>query len=870
MGNILYTREFAPSSESASSTACPAIIISIALLCAVYSASIVQARPPLAPYDTIPGRPTTVRQPQPAALSPSDQQNPGYQWAAHSQGNIQLTLNNHGEIGGLHPYFGPPLKDPITGEYIYGCTYPRESKLVYYMDSPLIIGGIVGRDTLVSAWSLNPEVGALGKFRFESLDINKRDIYSDNAHSDLDIICEYYDTITRADLVERPTCEDRSHIPLELRVTQRSMAWSGADLGDFILFDYEIETMGDQTVRDVWVAFLLGWEVGHESDFGNPPRYVPCRVGMLREYEVDGACGYLDHPNVAYAMSRDGHPTDGSFDERSPLGAVGFMFLGTSSDTGDVHFNWQTQYNISGQSFVFMPQRDLGMEYPPLNVSSCYWGGFWSKDVWLYATMSRPEIDYDQITTAVNKTAQGWQPPPSNAIEVATELTPEAILSFGPLKLGPGLKTRLSMALVAGDNVHTDPNAFANHFNPEYPERYTDNWLDFSELAENSRWARKVYDNPGFDTDGDGNRGEYIICNGDTIWTVGDGVPDFRADIPPPSPLLKVIPTQGKLVIRWNGYYSENYIDPFSLIQDFEGYRVYVGRDERESSLSLISSFDRENYVRLTQVELPSGVWDWSSRELPFSLDSLKIIYGDPDFDPLLYSRHDPLVFGGERYYFTMMDANLSDLANPNEIHKVYPEAVNPGPDSTAWTEDDVTNEHGKPLPKFYEYEYSLDNLLPTVSYFVGVTAFDFGFAAGGIPAKESKVINSLVESYALTSADTAVQKDLDVYVYPNPYRVDAGYTKRGFENRYHDRIADRARLIHFANLPNVCTIRIFSLDGDLIRTIYHDYPKDDPAAMHDTWDLISRNVQAVGTGLYYWTVESEKRTQIGKLVIIK
>ncbi len=734
-----------------------------------------------------------------------------------------------------------------------------------------MIGGTVGRDTLVSAWSFNPEVEVLGKFKYESIDVNKRDLYTETARSELDIICEYYDTITRGDLVFIPYCQD-SHIPLQLRVTQRSMAWSGDDLDDFILFEYEVETMGDQTINDVWIGVGYGNDIGHEYDMRDTSRYVPVRVGLLREHEIGDPCGYLDHPNLAYMMTRDGYPTNGRFDERSPLGAVGFMFLGASYPDVKVYFNWQTVYYTPSYRYWFMPQRDLGIGSPPIDASNCqYGGGFWGKREWMYATMSRPEIDYDQITTAVDKTAQGWLPPPEHAAELAGGMfSSDAILSFGPLKLGPGLKIRYALALVAGDNVHTSPTAFEDRFNPDHPEWYTDRWLDFSELAENSLWARKVYDNPGYDTDGDGNRGEYIICNGDTVWTVGDGVPDFRADVPPPAPLVRVIPTQGKLVIRWNGYYPENYIDPFSQIQDFEGYRVYVGRDERESSLSLISSFDRENFVRYTQVELPSGVWDWSSRELPFTLDSLRLIYGDPDFDPSLYSRHDPFEFGGERYFFEKMDANLSDLANPSAIHKVYPEAVDPGPDSTSWREDEVTIEHGKPLPKFYEYEYSLDNLLPTVSYYVGVTAFDFGFAAGGIPAKESKVINNLVEAYALTSADSAVQQELDVFVYPNPYRVDAGYTESGYENRYHDRIADRARLIHFANLPNVCTIRIFSLDGDLIRTIYHEYPKDDPAAMHDTWDLITRNVQAVKTGLYYWTVESEKRTQIGKFVVIK
>lgn len=127
----------------------------------------VLARPPMAHYDAIPGRPLTAsRQSESATLSPSDQQDPGYRWAAHSQGNIQLTLNNHGDIGELNPFSGGPMRDPITGEYIYGCTYPRGSKLIYYLGSSIIVGGIVGRDTLVSCWEFNPEVGSLGEFKF--------------------------------------------------------------------------------------------------------------------------------------------------------------------------------------------------------------------------------------------------------------------------------------------------------------------------------------------------------------------------------------------------------------------------------------------------------------------------------------------------------------------------------------------------------------------------------------------------------------------------------------------------------------------------------------------------------------------------------
>jgi hypothetical protein len=222
---------------------------------------------------------------------------------------------------------------------------------------------------------------------------------------------------------------------------------------------------------------------------------------------------------------------------------------------------------------------------------------------------------------------------------------------------------------------------------------------------------------------------------------------------------------------------------------------------------------------------------------------------------------------------FEKVDQNQYELGLPNDIRKAFPEAVDPGLDSTLWTESDITREHdGKALPKFYEYEYTIGSLLPTVPYFVAVTAFDFGYAGGrgNLPPDESNPLNSLINCYAQTSAEEVAEEQLDAYVYPNPYRVDADYAERGYENRKGNIIPDRARIINFANLPPKCKISVFSLDGDLIGVRYHDYAPDDPMAMHDTWNLVSRSGLAVESGLYYWVVESEGRTQIGKLVIIK
>ena len=112
---------------------------------------------------------------------------------------------------------------------------------------------------------------------------------------------------------------------------------------------------------------------------------------------------------------------------------------------------------------------------------------------------------------------------------------------------------------------------------------------------------------------------------------------------------------------------------------------------------------------------------------------------------------------------------------------------------------------------------------------------------------------------------------DKQIYVYPNPYVASQDYRAQGYEGRTReDRPDYRTRAVNFANLPPKCTISIYSLDGDLIRSIDHDYSPGDPNSTHDYWDVITRNTEAPVSGLYYWVVEvPEGMTQIGKLVLI-
>jgi hypothetical protein len=179
---------------------------------------------------------------------------------------------------------------------------------------------------------------------------------------------------------------------------------------------------------------------------------------------------------------------------------------------------------------------------------------------------------------------------------------------------------------------------------------------------------------------------------------------------------------------------------------------------------------------------------------------------------------------------------------------------------------DEVTKE-GK--FKYFEYEYVLKNLLPSIPYYISVTAFDHGFPAGNLTPLETKPAENAIVEFAQNSDSVVRANNLDVIVYPNPYLINGNY--RSFYEGWEDpnQTWERTRALHFTNLPHKCTIRIYSLDGDFIDEIIHDYEEGAPGSMHDTWDLITRNEMIIASGIYYFAIESDYGNQIGKFVVI-
>jgi hypothetical protein len=121
------------------------------------------------------------------------------------------------------------------------------------------------------------------------------------------------------------------------------------------------------------------------------------------------------------------------------------------------------------------------------------------------------------------------------------------------------------------------------------------------------------------------------------------------------------------------------------------------------------------------------------------------------------------------------------------------------------------------------------------------------------------------------TDAQTAQQRDrlgANIYVYPNPATRDA---LTEFQQLYPNAEDPTGVRIMFTNLPRAKnTIRIFTLDGDLVAEVNHDGRDGYGQA---SWNLVSRNGQEVMSGIYLYAVQSDDsrfEDYVGKFVLIR
>ena len=224
-------------------------------------------------------------------------------------------------------------------------------------------------------------------------------------------------------------------------------------------------------------------------------------------------------------------------------------------------------------------------------------------------------------------------------------------------------------------------------------------------------------------------------------------------------------------------------------------------------------------------------------------------VYGAPAWEPI-YS----FVAWGGNHYGTLSDADyiaINSLANSGGC----------GWASSGYCDNVTTSGAGIGYPYVTATlftDYLGSGVVPTAA---GHASWGSGFAtASSVVFRMAKPISSRDTFTFTTDGINMLANDYDidrVTVWPNPYY--------GYNPEERDALDRR---VMFSHLPTEgpATIRIFALDGTLVRTIHHN----DTGSQHTYWDMKNNFELPVASGMYVAHVETNHGEKILKLAVIQ
>ena len=317
------------------------------------------------------------------------------------------------------------------------------------------------------------------------------------------------------------------------------------------------------------------------------------------------------------------------------------------------------------------------------------------------------------------------------------------------------------------------------------------------------------------------------------------------------------------------GYILENragiaYSPPFD--RDFDRFNYWesddveldfstpsVGWDyimEWTNGIAPFSAF-RHNFATGNKEQMYAGWWD-ADQNLSFNIDATRWagpVYGAPGWEPI--------------YCFVGMVATPYDPAKEAQYLAEDDLTTSGGCGWASGGSCDNTTTSGATIG--YPYmtatmftDYLGSGVLPTAD---GLAAYGSTWVGGSSVVFKMSKPNSSADTFTFTTEGLGMMAnafDPDrISVWPNPYY--------GYNPEERDALDRR---VMFSHLPEEgpATIRIFALDGTLVRTIHHN----DTASQHATWDMKNNFELPVASGMYVAHVETNHGDKILKLAVIQ
>ncbi len=493
----------------------------------------------------------------------------------HRRSNIWMNITNYGFFGNDGETTGG-MDDPCRpGEWAPQCEYPGGSDIQYLFQGALWMGAMIRAEGYyyprvsvgTDGWNasineLNPGEGATNSqesgiierstlpLEFDCLG-NYIGGYQDSAISEQDFVCSYSDTLTDNFWLDDDAI-DGPHVPLGIKVTQKTYTWTYNYAQNFIIMDWEVENIASNYLRNLYIGLYIDADVGKK---GNRNRHTDDICGFQKWFYYERPDGGIDSSviNTAYISDNDGrHQDDASGSNFEAPGVMGARVVRAPNPKLKTSFNWWVSNTNADLDFGPSWQDDDA----PGSWTATY--GTPEGDERKYFVLKNREFDFDQVFTGEAQEDSWIQEHPQifrdrftneeterhyykqttdDDARVEDGFDTRYLLSWGPLgifdqldpagnrvyRLNPGEKFSMTVAMVAGNNFHDRNNPQPSNENID-PELF-----DFSSLRYNADWAARVYDNPMIDTpvhdwgydhlqgtnDPDGSEGDGFMDTGD-------------------------------------------------------------------------------------------------------------------------------------------------------------------------------------------------------------------------------------------------------------------------------------------------------------------------------------------------------------------
>jgi hypothetical protein len=152
----------------------------------------------------------------------------------------------------------------------------------------------------------------------------------------------------------------------------------------------------------------------------------------------------------------------------------------------------------------------------------------------------------------------------------------------------------------------------------------------------------------------------------------------------------------------------------------------------------------------------------------------------------------------------------------------------------------------GQGVPAYYTADLSVDGSANQMARSGTLT----------ITPKRDNLPNADIFSFSTAGAVVSTYDPDKINVWPNPYF--------GYNPEERDPLDQQ---LHFTNLPSsgACTIRIFDLAGQPVKSLYHTN-----ATQYEIWDLTNNFGLPVASGMYITHIETDGGNKVLKLGIVQ